>query len=262
MANSIEARNLKVGYGAAVVLPDFDVQIESGKITSILGANGCGKSTLLKALGRIIRPESGCVIVNDRDVSGVKNREIARWMTVLPQTPTAPGTLSCYELAAYGRYPYRKGMGRMSGEDHRVVEWALETTGLSECRDREIACLSGGQRQRAWIAMALAQQTGIILLDEPTTYLDMAHKLEILKILVRLNQEQGTTIVMALHDLNLASRYSDHLIAMKNGTIERQGTPQQVMTGDMLRACFGIEGDIVTDARSGRPACLSYELIQ
>lgn len=260
--NSIVTRRLKAGYGGAIVVPGFDVEIPRGKITSIIGANGCGKSTVLKAIGRILPAMGGTVIVNDVDIQTRKSREVAQWLAILPQTPTAPGALTCEELVAYGRYPYQKGMGRLTKEDREAISWALEATGMLEFRQREIACLSGGQRQRAWVAMALAQQTGIVLLDEPTTHLDLCHQLEVLEILRRLNREQGTTVVMVLHDLNLASRYSDRLLAMKDGQIAHYGTPEEVMTREMLAGCFGIDGDVVSDPRSGKPVCLSYALLQ
>ena len=260
--NSIVTRRLKVGYDGVIIVPGFDVELRKGKITSIIGANGCGKSTVLKAIGRILPAEGGTVIVNDVDIKTLKSRDVAKWLAILPQTPTAPGTLTCEELVAYGRYPYQKGMGRLTKEDRDVVSWALEATGMLEFRQREIACLSGGQRQRVWVAMALAQQTNIVLLDEPTTYLDLSHQLEVLEILKHLNREQGTTIVMVLHDLNLASRYSDYLLAMKDGQIARYGTPEEVMTRDVLAECFFIDGDVVTDRRSGKPVCLSYDLLE
>ena len=259
--NSIVTRRLKVGYDGVIIVPGFDVELRKGKITSIIGANGCGKSTVLKAIGRILPAEGGTVIVNDVDIKTMKSRDVAKWLAILPQTPTAPGTLTCEELVAYGRYPYQKGMGRLTKEDRDVVSWALEATGMLEFLQREIACLSGGQRQRVWVAMALAQQTNIVLLDEPTTYLDLSHQLEVLEILKHLNREQGTTIVMVLHDLNLASRYSDYLLAMKDGQIARYGTPEEVMTRDVLAECFFIDGDVVTDRRSGKPVCLSYDLL-
>ena len=260
--NSIVTRRLKVGYDGVIIVPGFDVELRKGKITSIIGANGCGKSTVLKAIGRILPAEGGTVIVNDVDIKTMKSRDVTKWLAILPQTPTAPGTLTCEELVAYGRYPYQKGMGRLTKEDRDVVSWALEATGMLEFRQREIACLSGGQRQRVWVAMALAQQTNIVLLDEPTTYLDLSHQLEVLEILKHLNREQGTTIVMVLHDLNLASRYSDYLLAMKDGQIARYGTPEEVMTRDVLAECFFIDGDVVTDRRSGKPVCLSYDLLE
>ncbi|MBS6474465.1 MAG: ABC transporter ATP-binding protein [Clostridiales bacterium] len=258
----IITKELKVGYDGRIIVPSFDIRIQSGKITSVIGANGCGKSTVLKAIGRIIRSDSGCVIINGTDMAEMKNKEIAKQMAILPQTPTAPGTLTCHELVAYGRFPYQKGLGKLSQEDKRIVEWSLEATNMINFRNRPIASLSGGQRQRVWIAMALAQQTGIILLDEPTTYLDLAHQLEVLELLKHLNENERTTIVMVLHDLNLASRYSDYLLAMLDGQMESYGTPSEVMTKRMLCECFGIDGDIMTDPRSGKPLCISYDLVK
>ena len=260
--NGIITKELKVGYDGHIIVPSFNIEIRSGKITSIIGANGCGKSTVLKAIGRIIRSESGSVIINDIPLSEMKNKEIAKQMAILSQTPTAPGTLTCHELVSYGRFPYQKGMGRLSKEDKETIAWALEATNMTEFCDRPIASLSGGQRQRVWIAMALAQQTGIILLDEPTTYLDLAHQLEVLELLKHLNETVKTTIVMVLHDLNLASRYSDYLLAMRNGQIESYGTPADVMVPRVLADCFGIDGDVVTDPRSGKPVCISYDLVK
>ena len=258
--NAIKTEKLAVGYDKVIIVPEFDVALKKGGVTSIIGANGCGKSTVLKAIGRIIPKAGGVVIVNDNDVSELKSKDIAKELAVLPQTPTAPGTLTCFELVSYGRFPYQKGFGRMSKEDKEVVEWALEVTNMKEYRDREIAYLSGGQRQRVWIAMALAQKTGIILLDEPTTYLDLCHQLEVLELLKKLNAEQGTTIVMVLHDLNLASRYSDMLLAMKKGEIYSFGTPEEVFTEDMLRECFRIDGKIEKDFSTGKPLCVSYDI--
>ena len=258
--SAVETLNLAVGYDKVIIVPDFDVKLKQGKITSIIGANGCGKSTVLKAIGRIIPRAGGTIIINGTDVSELKNKDIARQLAVLPQTPTAPGTLTCFELVSYGRFPYQKGFGRMTSEDKEIVEWALEVTNMKEFRNREIAYLSGGQRQRVWIAMALAQKTGIILLDEPTTYLDLCHQLEVLELLKKLNREQGTTIVMVLHDLNLASRYSDQLLAMKQGEIFSFGTPGEVFTERMLKECFRIDGKIQYDQTSGKPLCVSYDI--
>ena len=181
MEYSIVTEKLKIGYDENIIVPSLDIAVESGKITSVIGANGCGKSTVLKAIGRIIRSKSGTIIINNMDLQGTKSREIAKQMAILPQTPNAPGTLTCAELVAYGRFPYRRGFGKLNKEDKEIVDWALSVTNMSDFSDREIASLSGGQRQRVWIAMALAQQTGIILLDEPTTYLDLCHQLEVLK---------------------------------------------------------------------------------
>ncbi|MBR4164526.1 MAG: ABC transporter ATP-binding protein [Solobacterium sp.] len=260
--HSIQTNHLAVGYDKTIIVPDFDAAFEKGKITSIIGANGCGKSTVLKAIGRIIPSAGGTIIINDNDVSNTRSKEIAKEMAILPQTPNAPGTLTCFELVSYGRFPYQTGLGRLKKEDKEIVEWALEATNMLMYKDREIAYLSGGQRQRVWIAMALAQQTGIILLDEPTTYLDLCHQLEVLELLKKLNEEEGTTIIMVLHDLNLASRYSDYLLAMKNGEIFNYGEPDKVFTENMLEECFEISGTIVRDDRSDKPMCLSYDLLR
>ena len=262
MESAIKTQHLAVGYDSALVVPDFDVQFERGKVTSIIGANGCGKSTVLKAVGRIIPSAGGTVIINGADIASMKSREIAQEMAILPQTPQAPGTLTCAELVSYGRFPYQKGLGRLSKEDREIVDWALRETNMAEYRDREIANLSGGQRQRVWIAMALAQQTGIILLDEPTTYLDLCHQLEVLELLKKLNREEKCTIIMVLHDLNLASRYSDYLLAMHQGRVFAYGQPQEVFTEEMLAACFRIDGQIVADGKTGKPLCLSYDLLE
>ncbi|MDY3052631.1 MAG: ABC transporter ATP-binding protein [Ndongobacter sp.] len=262
MEYAIETRRLAVGYDGAIIVPEFDVTLERGRMTSIIGANGCGKSTVLKAVGRIIPSAGGAVIINGRAISEMKSRDIAREVSILPQTPQAPGSLTCTELVSYGRFPYQTGLGRLTSEDRRIVRWALEVTNMARFADREIAYLSGGQRQRVWIAMALAQQTGIILLDEPTTYLDLCHQLEVLELLKTLNEQQNATIVMVLHDLNLASRYSDYLLAMQEGRVFSYGTPEEVFTEEMLKSCFGIDGTIVHDPKTHKPLCLSYDLAE
>lgn len=262
MDNAIKTDHLKVGYDKHIVVPDFDAAFEKGRITSIIGANGCGKSTVLKAIGRIIPSAGGAIIVNGTDISDMRSKKIAQEMASLPQSPTAPGTLTCSELVAYGRFPYQTGFGKLTKEDRDIVEWALKVTNMSEYRDREIAYLSGGQRQRVWIAMALAQQTKIILLDEPTTYLDLCHQLEVLELLKKLNKEQDATIVMVLHDLNLASRYSDYLLAMENGNIFAYGEPKDVLTSEMLAKCFRIDGEIIFDSKTGKPLCPTYDLLK
>lgn len=259
---AIVTKNLVVGYDKHIVVPGFNVEIEKGKITSIIGPNGCGKSTVLKAIGRIIRKESGTIIINDKDIKDLKTKEIAKELAILPQAPQAPGTINCYDLVAYGRYPYQKGFGKLSEEDKKIIKWALDVTYMSEFALRPIDTLSGGQRQRVWIAMALAQQTGIILLDEPTTYLDLNHQLEVLELLKDLNEKEKVTIVMVLHDLNLASKYSDYLLAMKDGEIINFGSPEIVFTKEMLKKCFLLNGEIISDPFTNKPICVSYELLR
>src|SRR5699024_3912254 len=200
--NCISTKNLNISYGNLDIVKDLNLDIPKGKITTIIGSNGCGKSTILKTIARIIQPKSGDIFVNNINIKDQSPKELAKAVAVLPQSPQAPSGLTVEELIAYGRFPHEKGFGKMRKEDNDIVTWALQSTGIEEIRDRPIEALSGGQSQRAWIAMALAQQTDILILDEPTTYLDLAHQLEILKLLEELNRKQGTTIVMVIHELN------------------------------------------------------------
>ncbi|MDO4284749.1 MAG: ABC transporter ATP-binding protein [Eubacteriales bacterium] len=260
--NSIVTEKLDVAYGDTAIIRDMNIEIPRGKITSVIGPNGCGKSTLLKAMGRILRPQGGQVYLNGEDLRRLSARETATKMAILPQTPTAPGGLTVSELVGYGRFPHQRGFGRMTAQDKEVIQWAMEATGLLGLQNREVDTLSGGQRQRVWIAVALAQQTDLILLDEPTTYLDLAHQLEVLQLLYRLNREQGCTIAMVLHDLNLAARFSDCMIAVREGRVVRCGSPEEVMTQEVLARTFSIDAELVRDVRTGRPSCVSYELIR
>ncbi|MBN3347398.1 ABC transporter ATP-binding protein [Clostridium botulinum] len=258
---SIETKNLDIAYEDTLIVKELNMQIPKGKITSIIGANGCGKSTILKAVGRILKPKKGVVHLSGQDISKLSTKEIAKKMAILPQNPTEPSGLTVSELVAYGRFPHQKGFGNLTEEDKRIVKWALAATKLSEFERREVDTLSGGQKQRVWIAMALAQQTDLILLDEPTTYLDLAHQLEVLKLLYELNRNQKCTIVMVLHDLNLAARFSDYIIAIKKGAIIKYGTPEEVMTLEVLRKTFNINADIVIEPKSNRPVCITYDII-
>ncbi|MCW6086018.1 ABC transporter ATP-binding protein [Clostridium sporogenes] len=258
---SIETKNLDIAYEDTLIVKELNMQIPKGKITSIIGANGCGKSTILKAVGRILKPKNGLVHLSGQDISKLSTKEIAKKMAILPQNPTAPSGLTVSELVAYGRFPHQKGFGNLTKEDKKIVKWALDATKLSEFERREVDTLSGGQRQRVWIAMALAQQTDLILLDEPTTYLDLAHQLEVLKLLYELNRNQKCTIVMVLHDLNLAARFSDYIIAIQKGDIIKYGPPEEVMTPEVLRKTFNINADIVIESKSNRPVCITYDII-
>ncbi len=258
--NSLEAKNLSIGYNDSIVVDDLQLYIPQGKISVIIGPNGCGKSTVLKAIGRILKPKNGAVYLNGHDIRKLSTLEVAQKMAILPQSPQAPSGLTVGELVSYGRFPHKRGFGKLSLEDKNAISWALEVTKLTELETTEVDTLSGGQRQRAWIAMAIAQKTDIILLDEPTTYLDMSYQLEILELLYRLNRERGYTIVMVLHDLNLAARHADYMIAIRSGNIICTGTPVEVMTKEVLREAFRIDAEIITDSRTGRPICVSYDL--
>ncbi|WP_020619211.1 ABC transporter ATP-binding protein [Paenibacillus daejeonensis] len=251
---------LNIAYEKRMIVENLNIAIPQGKVTALVGANGSGKSTILKTLARIMSPSSGSVLLDGKSIHKQSTKEVAKQLAILPQNPTAPDGLTVSELVSYGRFPYQKGFGSMSAEDRRVVAWALEATGMSEFADRPVDQLSGGQRQRAWIAMTLTQGTDIIFLDEPTTFLDMAHQLEVLQLLQTLNEKEGRTIVMVVHDLNHASRYADHMIAIKKGTVVGEGSPTKVMTSHILREVFGIEADVVPDPRTGVPLCLPFAL--
>ncbi|MEG0295754.1 MAG: ABC transporter ATP-binding protein [Clostridium sp.] len=256
----ISTKDLNIAYGNLEIVKDLNLNIPKGKITTIIGANGCGKSTILKTIARIIKAKSGTISVNGMEIGKQDSRELAKSMAVLPQSPQAPSGLTVEELIAYGRFPHQKGFGKLKSEDKDIINWALEVTGISEFKERAIDALSGGQRQRAWIAMALAQETDILLLDEPTTYLDLAHQLEILKLLEELNKKQGRTIVMVIHELNNAARFADHMIGVKKGKIVCEGTAHEVMTNENLKEIFNIDATIVEDPKTGKPVCLTYDM--
>ncbi|WP_406691474.1 ABC transporter ATP-binding protein [Saccharopolyspora sp. ID03-671] len=259
--SELRTERITLAYDEATVIADLSVAVPEGRITSIIGPNGCGKSTLLRAMARLLKPRAGTVLLDGQAITDLPTREVAKRLGVLPQDPRAPEGLTARELAAQGRYPHQSFLRQWSRSDERAVARALEITGVAEFADRALDTLSGGQRQRAWIAMALAQQTDALLLDEPTTFLDMAHQLEVLELLADLNRDEGQTAVMVLHDLNNAARYSHHMIALCEGAIYAAGTPHEVMTQDMLRDVFGVEADIVHDPRNGSPQCLPYQLL-
>ncbi|MCI8468959.1 MAG: ABC transporter ATP-binding protein [Eggerthellaceae bacterium] len=257
---ALRGEGVSVGYGERLIISPLDVAIPAGRVTSVIGPNGCGKSTLLKALSRTMPVRSGAVYLDGRLISEMPTIEVARRMALLPQAPTAPGGLTVRELVGYGRYPHQRGFGRLTDADRDIIDWALSITHLEEFADRPLDALSGGQRQRAWIAMALAQDTGLILLDEPTTYLDMAHQLEVLELLQALNRDQGKTIALVIHELNLAARFSDWMIALRDGSIRAAGEPDAVMTPEVLREVFGLDALVEPDPWTGRPSLVSYRL--
>jgi iron complex transport system ATP-binding protein len=254
--------NLNIGYDERLIVKNLSVKIPDKKITTIIGANGCGKSTLLKAITRIISQQSGMVVLDGKNISKENTKILAKKMAILPQTPESASGLTVGELVSYGRFPYQKGFGRLTKKDYQVIDWALEVTGIIDYKFRAVDSLSGGQRQRVWIAMALAQETEIIFLDEPTTYLDMAHQLEVLELLQKLNREQGRTIVMVLHDLNQAARFADYIIALKEGQIVKAGECEEVITHDVLKQVFQIDAQIGKDPRTNKPMCITYNLLK
>lgn len=256
----LQTQQLYIGYGDTLIVKNLNLRIPTGKITALVGANGSGKSTILKTMARIMKPKAGAVLLDGKAIHSQSTKEVAKQLAILPQNPTAPEGLTVFELVGYGRFSHQKGFGSLTGEDREIIRWAIQVTGLEPFADQPVDQLSGGQRQRAWIAMALAQQTDILFLDEPTTYLDMAHQLEILQLLQYLNEAEKRTIVMVVHDLNHATRYAHHMVAIKAGTVVSEGSPQEVVTQDMLREVFGIEADILTDPRTGVPLCIPYGL--
>lgn len=255
-------KGLHISYGERLIVKNLNAEIPDRKITTIIGANGSGKSTLLKAITRIVPQQSGTVVLDGKDILKENTKILAQKMAILPQTPESASGLTVGELVSYGRFPYQKGLGRLTKKDIEVIDWALEVTGTSDFKYRSVDSLSGGQRQRGWIAMALAQETEIIFLDEPTTYLDMAHQLEVLELLQKLNIEQERTIVMVLHDLNQAARFADYMIALKDGQIVKAGDCEEVMTHDVLRKVFQIDAHIGRDPRTNKPMCITYNLLK
>lgn len=248
----LAARGVTVGYGGRTVIDALDVTIPSGVITTIIGPNGCGKSTLLRTLTRLLKPSGGTVVLDGEDIGRLRTRDVAKKLGLLPQAPVAPEGLTVADLVARGRHPHQSWLRQWSSDDAGVVERALAMTGVSELADRPVDSLSGGQRQRVWISMTLAQGTDLLLLDEPTTYLDLAHAIDVLDLVDDLH-ESGCTVVMVLHDLNLATRYSDNLIVMREGSVLAQGHPREVITAELLREAFGLHATVIDDPVGGRP---------
>ncbi|MCX4783442.1 ABC transporter ATP-binding protein [Streptomyces sp. NBC_01264] len=248
----LAARGVTVGYGDRTVIDSLDVSIPPGVVTTIIGPNGCGKSTLLRTLSRLLKPTSGSVVLDGEDIARLRTRDVAKKLGLLPQAPVAPEGLTVADLVARGRHPHQSWLRQWSSDDASVVERALEMTGVADLADRPVDALSGGQRQRVWISMTLAQGTDLLLLDEPTTYLDLAHAVDVLDLVDDLH-ESGCTVVMVLHDLNLAARYSDNLIVMKAGSVLAQGHPREVLTAELLQETFGLRAMVIDDPVGDRP---------
>ncbi|HAX73718.1 MAG TPA: ABC transporter ATP-binding protein [Firmicutes bacterium] len=257
---AIEVKNLDVAYEQKYIIKKMNLEIPMGKVTMIIGSNGCGKSTLLKTIARIITPKKGDIDLNGVNIKKQAPKEIAKKMAVLPQSPIVPSGLLVKELVSYGRFPYQSAMGGLKQKDVDMVNWAMEVTGIIDFANRRVDSLSGGQRQRAWIAMALAQETEILVLDEPTTYLDMAHQLEILLLLQKLNKEQNRTIVMVLHELNNATKFADHLVGMKDGNVVFSGKPLDVVTEQNLFTLYGIKAKLQLDETNQYPICVDFNI--
>jgi ABC-type cobalamin/Fe3+-siderophores transport system ATPase subunit len=249
----LSAESVDLGYGEFLVVEGLSIGIQSGKITAILGPNACGKSTLLRALARVLTPESGQVVLDGQAIHSLPTKEVARRLGMLPQTPIAPDGILVADLVARGRSPHQRLFQQWSVADESSVVAALEATETLDLADRPVDELSGGQRQRVWIAMALAQETPLLLLDEPTTFLDIAHQVEVLDLVANLNRAKGRTVVMVLHDLNMASRYAHHLVAMRDGKIVAEGEPHEVMTDAIVSEVFGLDCIVIDDPVSGTP---------
>lgn len=246
------AERVRLAYDDRVVVDELDLDIPHGEVTAIVGPNACGKSTLLRALARLLRPVGGRVVLDGDEIQRLPTKEVARRLGLLPQSPIAPEGITVVDLVARGRSPHQSLLRQWSRDDEREVRAALDATGTGELADRAVDELSGGQRQRVWIAMALAQETDLLLLDEPTTFLDIAHQIDVLDLLAGLN-ERGRTIVVVLHDLALACRYADHVVAMCDGAVVAAGRPHDVITPDIVRTVFGLEAVVIDDPVAGTP---------
>lgn len=255
---ALDARHIVVGYRDRTVLNNFALRIEKSGITALVGPNGSGKSTVLKALARILPVQKGAIYLDGAAIANLPTREVARRLAILPQAPTAPDELTVAELVEQGRYPHAGPLRMLGQHDYAAIEEALEQSGMSSLRHRRLDSLSGGERQRAWIALVLAQAAPVLLLDEPTTFLDVGHQLEVLDLARELNRVRKMTIVLVLHDLNQAARYADRLIVLRAGQIVADGTPRDVLTEELLADVFHVRARIVRHPVDGSPVCLPY----
>ena len=254
--HALRTESLVAGYGRTPIVDGVSIDVPMHRVSVIVGANACGKSTLLKAMSRLIPAMSGAVILDGKSLDQLPTKDLARTLGLLPQQPVAPEGIAVADLVGRGRHPHQRLFRSWTSEDDRAVTEALAATGVLDLADRAVDELSGGQRQRVWIAMALAQETDILLLDEPTTFLDVSHQIEVLDLLTDLNIRRGTTIVMVLHDINLAARYADHLFALRAGRLVASGAPRDVVTSDLVREVFDLDATVIDDPVSGTPLVL------
>lgn len=260
--SALKAEGLNIGYSERLVIEGLSLSIRRGEITALVGPNGSGKSTLLKTIGRLLKPSAGAVYLDGVSIARLPTAEVARQIAVLPQGPVAPSGLTVGELVEQGRFPHAGALRMLRHQDYSAITEAMELTGMSEFAHRQLDSLSGGERQRAWIALALAQATPVLLLDEPTTFLDIGHQLEVLDLVRRLNVERGMTIVLVLHDLNHAARYSSRMIVLNMGRIVADGPPESVLTPALLAEVFNVRAHIIQDPESGTPICLPYASVE
>lgn len=259
MEDVLSGRGLTIGYDGRTVSEHLDVRIPPGSFTAIIGPNACGKSTLLRALSRLLKPAAGEVFLQGKDINSYPTREVARQLALLPQTSTAPDGITVADLVARGRFPHQSLLRQWSEADQQAVDAALAATGVQDLADRTVGELSGGQRQRVWLALVLAQDTPVLLLDEPTTFLDIAHQLEVLRLCRGLHRTGNYTLVTVLHELGMAFRFADHVIAMKDGRIVAQGSPAEIATPELMKEIYGIEALVIPDPATGGPLVVPLE---
>jgi ABC-type cobalamin/Fe3+-siderophores transport system ATPase subunit len=254
----LSATSLSVELGGSTIVHDVGLDLAAGEITALVGPNGSGKSTLLRTLARVLRPSTGAVLLDGRELHARPSREVARRLALLPQDASAPDGVTVRQLVELGRQPHIARLGFLRRADRDAVTWALDAAGITDFADRLVDTLSGGERQRAWLALALAQKTSLLLLDEPTTYLDVRHQLDVLDLVRRLNREHGLTVCWVLHDLNAAAAYSDQMVWLRDGRVVARGTPADILNADLVRRTFDVEATVLTEPRSGRPVFLPF----